>query len=106
VDYGRPSLALDLLEEFRAPLVDRFAATVLALGRLTRPDFVDGPEGGVVLSREGLKTFFVAWEHGLAEPIALEEGAATFRDLFRRQAERLARALTQGETYRSFRLPC
>jgi len=106
VDYGRASLALDLLEEFRAPLVDRFAATVLALGRLTRPDFIAGPEGGVVLSREGLKTFFAAWEHGLAEPIALEEGSATFRDLFRRQAERLARALTQGEPYRAFRLPC
>lgn len=103
-EYGRPSLALDLLEEFRAPLVDRFAATVLALGQLTRADFVAGPEGGVVLSRDGLKSFFTAWENGLAEPIALAEGPASFRELFRRQAERLARALTQGEPYRAFRL--
>ncbi len=106
VDYGRPSLALDLLEEFRAPLVDRFTATVLGLGQLGRLDFVAGPEGGVVLSREGLKTFFAAWERELATPIALEEGTATFRELFRHQAERLARALTQGEPYRAFRLPC
>jgi Reverse transcriptase (RNA-dependent DNA polymerase)/CRISPR associated protein Cas1 len=29
LDYGRPSLSLDLLEEFRAPLVDRFSANLL-----------------------------------------------------------------------------
>lgn len=109
VEYGRPSLALDLLEEFRAPLVDRFAATLLQLGTLRREDFVAGPEGGVVLGREGLKTYFAAWERGLAQPIELGEPGErpmTFRDLFRRQAERLARALTEGEPYRGFRLPC
>ncbi len=30
----------------------------------------------------------------------------TFRKLFRRQAERLARALQAGEPYRAFRYPC
>jgi hypothetical protein len=30
----------------------------------------------------------------------------TFRQLFRRQAERLARTLTAGEPYEPFRLPC
>jgi CRISPR-associated protein Cas1 len=34
VDYGRPSLALDLLEEFRAPLVDRLSATLVSTGVL------------------------------------------------------------------------
>jgi CRISPR-associated protein Cas1 len=39
VDYGRPSLALDLLEEFRAALVDRWTATLLNLRMLVREDF-------------------------------------------------------------------
>jgi CRISPR-associated protein Cas1 len=38
LDYGRPSLALDLLEEFRAPLVDRWTASLLNLGVLVAAD--------------------------------------------------------------------
>ncbi len=30
----------------------------------------------------------------------------TFREVFRRQADRLAAALTRDEPYESFRLPC
>src|SRR6185503_21239501 len=49
VDYGRPSLALYLLEEFRAPLVDRLRATLVSTGVLKRGDFVGTLEGGVQL---------------------------------------------------------
>jgi hypothetical protein len=37
---------------------------------------------------------------------AVEGDTASFRDLLCRQAERLAGALTRGETYEPFRLPC
>ncbi len=106
VAYGRASLALDLLEEFRPALVDRFAATLLNRHQLTREDFTRGPEGGVVLQREALKRFFVAWEAELAAPMDVEGEALGFRQVFRRQAERLARAMRGEEEYRSFRLPC
>ena len=45
IDYGRPSLALDLLEEFRAPLVDRLSLRLLNLGILAVDDFTRTPEG-------------------------------------------------------------
>jgi CRISPR-associated protein Cas1 len=106
IEYGRPSLALDLLEEFRAPLVDRFSLRLLNLGILDRASFTATPEGGVVLEREALKRYFAAYEKELAKPVAVEGDTASFRELFRRQAERLARALTQGEAYEPFRLPC
>jgi CRISPR-associated protein Cas1 len=106
IEYGRPSLALDLLEEFRAPLVDRFSLRLLNLGILDRASFTATPEGGVILEREALKRYFAAYEKELTKPVAVEGEAASFRELFRRQAERLARALTQGETYEPFRLPC
>ena len=105
VDYGRPSLALDLLEELRAPLVDRFSAKLLNLGVLKEEDFVSSPQGGVYLSREGQKRYFAAWEQELETPLALGEEATSFRKLFRRQAERLARALQRSEPYRAFRYP-
>lgn len=107
LDYGRPSLALDLIEEFRAPLVDRFSTGLLNLGTLNREDFVSSPQGGVYLSKEAQKRYFAAWERELEGPISLgEDGEASFRQLFRRQAERLARTLQSGERYEAFRYPC
>src|SRR5690606_5283268 len=36
---GRPALALDLLEEFRAPLCDRLALTLINRGQIQAKDF-------------------------------------------------------------------
>jgi CRISPR-associated protein Cas1 len=105
VDYGRPSLALDLLEEFRAPLVDRFSLRLLGLGILKEEDFNSTPQEGVVLRRESLKTYFAAWEKELTTPFSVDGQDLSFRHLFRRQAERLARTLTQDEPYEPFLLP-
>jgi CRISPR-associated protein Cas1 len=106
VDYGRPSLALDLLEEFRAPLVDRLSATLLNTGALRRDDFVSTPEGGVQLRREALKRYFAAYQKELTSPLSIDGEQLTFRQLFRRQAERLAHAFMDNARYEPFRLPC
>jgi CRISPR-associated protein Cas1 len=106
IDYGRPSLALDLLEEFRAALVDRWSAALLNLRVLAAEDFSTSAEGGVLLGRQGMQRYFPAYEKELTSPFATGEGDLSFRQLFRRQAERLARALTDGEPYQGFLLPC
>jgi CRISPR-associated protein Cas1 len=106
VDYGRPSLALDLLEEFRAPLVDRLSATLLNTGALRRDDFVSTPEGGVQLHREALKRYFAAYQKELTTPFSADGEELSFRQLFRRQAERLAHALIDNVQYEPFQLPC
>jgi CRISPR-associated protein Cas1 len=106
LDYGRPSLALDLLEEFRAALVDRWSVGLLNLKTLTPADFTATAEGGVLLGREGMRRYFPAYEKEMATPLAVDGEELTFRRLFRRQAERLARALMEGEPYQGFRLPC
>jgi CRISP-associated protein Cas1 len=105
VDYGRPSLALDLLEEFRAPMVDRFSVNLLNLGTLKADDFTSSPDKGVLLRRESLKRFFPAFEKEVTTPFALGGETLSFRQLFRRQAERLARALLDDEPYESFQWP-
>jgi CRISPR-associated protein Cas1 len=106
MDYGRPSLALDLVEEFRAALVDRFSLSLLKLGVLKPDDFRSDPERGVLLRRESMKTYFTAYEKELTTPFSGDGQELTYRGLFRRQAERLAKALTEGEPYQPFRLPC
>lgn len=106
VDYGRPSLALDLLEEFRVGLVDRLAAKLFNTRVLGRDDFTGDPRRGFFLRREGKKQFFTAYERELSDGLVVDGRPTGFRDLYRRQAHRLARALTAGEPYESFRLPC
>lgn len=106
LDYGRPSLALDLLEEFRPAFVDRLSVALLNRQILRRSDFTSDPEHGVTLRRESLATYFHAYEEGLRAPLTTEGEETTLRGAFRRQAERLARALRGEEAYRGFRLPC
>jgi CRISPR-associated protein Cas1 len=56
--YGRPALALDLVEEFRPVIVDSVVRNILNRGILTADDFRPGAGGGVYLKREALRTFF------------------------------------------------
>jgi len=107
LDYGRPSLALDLLEEFRSALVDRFTVKLLNQRVLKLEDFENHPQRGVRLARDGLKRYFAAYEKEVAAPLLSEDGESEpFRELFRRQAQRLAKALVEGEAYEGYRLPC
>jgi CRISPR-associated protein Cas1 len=103
LDYGRPSLALDILEEFRAPLVDRFTLDLVNLRIFQAGDFSRTQDGGMILERDALKRYFVEYEKQLTTPLSIEGESLTFRQLFRRQAERLARSLLQGEPYKAFR---
>jgi len=55
--YGRPALALDLVEEFRGPVADSVALTLINKRMLTRADFRMPESGGVYLNRHGLRIF-------------------------------------------------
>jgi CRISPR-associated protein Cas1 len=105
LDYGRPSLALDLLEEFRVPAVDRLVLNLANLRAVQASDFVvDEESGGLRLDRKALGRFFRAYEAHLNKEFADKTtGMATsLRKAFRRQAERLAVSLTRGEPYAPF----
>lgn len=106
LDYGRPSLALDLLEEFRPAFVDRLSVLLLNRGTLRRTDFTQEDERGVFLRRESLGAYFRTYEEVIRERLAVGSGEISLREAFREQAQRLARALRGEEAYRGFRLPC
>lgn len=59
---GRPSFALDLMEELRAPLADRLALSLINRRQLRERDFrvLDG--GAVVLSDDARKVVLTAWQ--------------------------------------------
>jgi CRISPR-associated protein Cas1 len=59
---GRAGLALDLMEELRAPLADRLALSLINRGQLKVDDFVVEEAGAVRLTDEARKRVLVAWQ--------------------------------------------
>lgn len=59
---GRPSLALDLLEEFRAPWADRFVLTLFNRKQFQQKDFVSEASGAVRLTDDARKKVLVAFQ--------------------------------------------
>lgn len=59
---GRRSLALDLVEELRAPMVDRFVLTLVNAKQVKASDFVKQDNGAVIMKDDTRKKILVAWQ--------------------------------------------
>lgn len=66
---GRTSLALDLMEELRAPLADRLVLTLINTRVLQKTHFRTQPGGAVLLTDEGRKALLNAWQTKKKEEI-------------------------------------
>lgn len=64
---GRCSLALDLLEEFRAPYADRFVLSCINKRVVDPADFEEKENGAVLLNDTGRKKYLAAWQNKKAE---------------------------------------
>ncbi|WP_289738083.1 type I-C CRISPR-associated endonuclease Cas1c [Paramuribaculum intestinale] len=64
---GRMSLALDLMEEFRSWLVDRFVISLINTRHIRASDFTpaagDGAVGSVSLTEDGRKKYLTMWQN-------------------------------------------
>lgn len=65
---GRASFALDLIEELRAPLCDRFVLALFNKGQLSERDF-DTDEEAVMLNERGRRTLLASWQKRKQEEI-------------------------------------
>ncbi len=101
-DYGKPSLALDLMEEFRY-LVDRLVVRLMLSGDFMMGDFERAQNGGCYLKPTMRKVFFTAWELLMQSPIKYDHRRLDYRLIIGEQANLMARAL-QDESieYRAF----
>jgi CRISPR-associated protein Cas1 len=92
---GRPSLALDLMEEFRAPIADRTVLSLVNLRQVNAAGFKVQPNGEVEMDADTRKTFLSAWQKRKMEEVfhpLLEEGMET-GVLYMVQSRLLARHL-------------
>ncbi len=65
---GRPSLALDLMEELRAPLADRLAVSLINLKQINANDFTHDASG-IRISDDAKRTVINAWQKRKREEI-------------------------------------
>lgn len=59
---GRISLALDLMEELRSIMADRFVLTLINRKMVTKNDFIKKENGAVILNDAGKKIVLSAWQ--------------------------------------------
>ena len=95
---GRPSLALDLMEEFRAPIADRLVLSLINLKTVSSKNFKVQPNGEVEMDADTRKILLSAWQKRKQEEVIhplLEESIATGL-IYTEQARLLAKHI-RGE---------
>ncbi len=119
IEYGRPSLALDLMEEWRPILIDTLVLSLFNLNTITKKDFEISKEYyeipdfelpdetdekrqedmlPVKLRPEGMKKFITQFERKMAQKITyhLNGQQLSYRDCIREQIRHFARYI-RGE---------
>lgn len=107
--YGRRSLALDLVEEFRHPLVDRLVLKIFNKEILGPEDF-EVREGsaagrdGLYLKPDAIKIFISQYEEfcDSANRTYRDDRETSWRKLFRNRVEALRRALLENTAVEPF----
>lgn len=66
---GRPSLALDMMEELRPVMADRLALSLVNLKRVTGKGFEIKENGGILMNDETRKVVLTAWQERKKESI-------------------------------------
>ncbi len=120
-DYGRPSLVLDLMEEFRPVLVDALVLQVVNK-RIIRPTDFFRPEDRepaafafaepeplregypILLGHEGLKKFITFFERRLQHKVFYfpQTERLTYRGVLWAQVRHFIRVLEEGSPYQPF----
>jgi CRISPR-associated protein Cas1 len=102
--YGRPALALDLMEEFRPLIADSVAISIINRGEIGPEDFIKSANGTSMNDR-GRKIFWEAWFRRMDSEVSHPE--FNYKMAYRRMLEVQARQLwrfVRGEasTYHGF----
>lgn len=101
---GRPSLALDIIEPFRAPLADAMALDTLTHRTLKPAEHFERKKGGIFLNPEGRRRFHVAYERRMERLFTSEQHLTrtSLRAELHSQCRAVKKAFLEGEPYLPF----
>lgn len=107
IDYGRPSLALDMMEEFRPVLVDPAVLAVVNQGQITVADFerTGNPQQPVRLNEAVTNRLIQQYEQRLSASVGHADagGQTSHRRVIELQVRRLAKVmLGESKGYQPF----
>lgn len=99
--YGRPALALDLMEEFRSLIVDSVMLNLVNRRMLKAKHFEPGPQGALFLKPNGMRTFFRRYTARLQSEVThpLVGRKLTYQKVLEVQA-RMLRKVIEGQSDR------
>ena len=98
----RQSLALDIVEEFRQPVIDRLVLKIFNKGMVSKYDFDIPEEGVVILNEDGFRRFCTAYEKWM-NGTDTSSGDTGFRIRIREQTDKLRGAIQQKGIYEPYR---
>jgi CRISP-associated protein Cas1 len=106
ISRGRASLATDLMEEFRSPVVDRLTVYLINLGVVRPEQFAPGERGGVRMDDAARKAYVKNFEKFMTAEFVerRSDETNTFRKIIRGNIAGLEKHLLEGEPYRPFLL--
>ena len=101
IRYGRKSLALDMIEEFRQPAVDRLVLLLFGKRMLSQYDFAL-EDDRVVLNEEGFRKFCQEYERWMSGTNSL--AGDNFHARIRDQVQKMKHSIIEGEHYKPYQL--
>lgn len=102
--YGRESLATDMIEELRSPVVDRLVLYLINLGVIKPTSFTPTDGKGVRMDENAKKAYLKNYEKFMTASFIdyKTRERTTFRDIIRKNALQLEKCLLNNEEYKAF----
>ncbi len=91
ISYLRPSLALDIMEEYRAPVIDSLIVKIINKKIIKIDDFIEN-EGAFYLKDEPKKVFFLQYEKVIKN----------YKEIIKTQLNKLKESIIKGDRYKPY----
>lgn len=101
IRYGRKSLALDMIEEFRQPCIDRLVLFLFNKRIMNRYDFEISDDAQVILTEQGFRKFCIEYEKWMNGKNTVS-GENSFRRQIRNQVAKLKKSISKKEVYEPY----
>jgi CRISPR-associated protein Cas1 len=100
VQYGRKSLALDMVEEFRQPVIDKFILNILNKKVFKKVDFEE-TDKGFILSEDAFGKFCIEYQRYITKR---DKDGMNFEEVFKNQINLLKESIMKNKVYKPYRM--
>ena len=102
IDFGRPSLALDIIEEYRQPVIDKLTLNLVNKKIFNKEDF-EATEEGMRMKQDKLKEYFKFYEEWLREKNKdYDSNQVSFREILQFQIKKFIESLKKDIDYKPY----